>query len=39
VIGPILQGLARPVQIVPLDAPSSTIVLMAGLAAYQSLAR
>jgi malate dehydrogenase (oxaloacetate-decarboxylating)(NADP+) len=39
VIGPILQGLSRPAQIVPLDAPSSTIVLMAGLAAYQSLAR
>ena len=39
VIGPILQGLERPAQIVPLDAPSSTIVLMAGLAAYQSLAR
>ncbi|MFQ3622068.1 MAG: NADP-dependent malic enzyme [Acetobacteraceae bacterium] len=39
VIGPILQGLAKPVQIVPLDAPTSTVVLMAGFAAYQSLAR
>jgi malate dehydrogenase (oxaloacetate-decarboxylating)(NADP+) len=39
VIGPILQGLARPVQIVPLDAPSSTMMLMAGLAGYQSIAR
>jgi malate dehydrogenase (oxaloacetate-decarboxylating)(NADP+) len=39
VIGPILQGLSRPVQIVPLDAPTSTVVLMAGLAAYQSITR
>ncbi|MDW8443105.1 MAG: NADP-dependent malic enzyme [Acetobacteraceae bacterium] len=39
VIGPILQGFAKPVQIVPIDSPASTIVLMAGFAAYQSLAR
>ncbi|WP_337877057.1 NADP-dependent malic enzyme [Elioraea sp.] len=37
VIGPILQGLSRPAQIVPLDAPTSTVVLMAGLAGYQSI--
>ena len=39
VIGPILQGLSRPVQIVPLDASTNQVVLMAAFAAYQSLAR
>jgi len=39
VIGPILQGLARPVQIVPLDASTNQVVLMAAFAAYQGLAR
>jgi malate dehydrogenase (oxaloacetate-decarboxylating)(NADP+) len=38
-IGPILQGLSHPVQIVPLDASTSQVVLMAAFAAYQSLAR
>jgi len=39
VIGPILQGLSRPVQIVPLDASTNQLVLMAAFAAYQGLAR
>ncbi|HEX2941317.1 MAG TPA: NADP-dependent malic enzyme [Rhodopila sp.] len=36
-IGPLLLGLEKPVQIVPMDASSSQIVDMACLAAYQSI--
>ena len=38
-IGPLLIGLSRPVQIVPLDASVSTIVEMACLAAHETVER
>jgi malate dehydrogenase (oxaloacetate-decarboxylating)(NADP+) len=38
-IGPLLIGLSRPVQIVPLDASVTTIVEMACLAAHETVAR
>lgn len=38
-IGPLLIGLEKPAQIVPMDATSSQIVDMACLAAYQSINR
>lgn len=36
VIGPLLQGLARPVQIVPMNAGVSDIINMAAIAAFRS---
>jgi malate dehydrogenase (oxaloacetate-decarboxylating)(NADP+) len=38
-IGPLLIGLERPAQIVPMDASASHIVDIACIAAYQSLTR
>lgn len=38
-IGPLLIGMEKPVQIVPMDASSSQIVDLACLAAYQSVRR
>ncbi|HQT79859.1 MAG TPA: NADP-dependent malic enzyme [Rhodopila sp.] len=38
-IGPLLLGMEKPVQIVPMDASSSQIVDLACLAAYQSISR
>jgi malate dehydrogenase (oxaloacetate-decarboxylating)(NADP+) len=38
-IGPLLIGMEKPVQIVPMDASSSQIVDLACLAAYQSVSR
>jgi malate dehydrogenase (oxaloacetate-decarboxylating)(NADP+) len=38
-IGPLLIGMERPVQIVPMDASVSQIVDVAGIAAYQAVAR
>jgi len=38
-IGPLLMGMEKPVQIVPMDATSSQIVDLAGLAAYQAVMR
>ncbi len=38
-IGPLLIGMERPVQIVPMDASSSQIVDLACLAAYQAIAQ
>jgi malate dehydrogenase (oxaloacetate-decarboxylating)(NADP+) len=38
-IGPLLIGMEKPVQIVPMDASVSQIVDVAGLAAYQAVAR
>jgi len=38
-IGPLLIGMERPVQIVPMDASVSQIVDVACLAAYQAVAR
>ena len=38
-IGPLLIGLDRPVQIVPMDATVNQIVKVAGIAAYQAVAR
>ena len=38
-IGPLLIGMEKPVQILPMDASVSQIVDMAGLAAYQAVPR
>jgi malate dehydrogenase (oxaloacetate-decarboxylating)(NADP+) len=38
-IGPLLIGMEKPVQIVPMDASVSQIVDVAGIAAYQAVAR
>jgi malate dehydrogenase (oxaloacetate-decarboxylating)(NADP+) len=38
-IGPLLIGMEKPVQIIPMDASSSQIVDLACLAAYQAIAR
>jgi malate dehydrogenase (oxaloacetate-decarboxylating)(NADP+) len=37
IVGPILTGLAKPVQIIPMDATVSDIVTMAALAGHNSL--
>ena len=38
-IGPLLMGMERPVQIMPMDASVSQIVDLACLAAYQAVRR
>jgi len=38
-IGPLLIGMEKPVQIVPMDASSSQIVDLACLAAYQAVSK
>jgi len=35
VVGPMLLGLSKPVQICPLGAPVATILMMAQMAAYE----